>query len=55
MQHFKFENWRIGGFEDSIVDVTNRLIITRSNPFLVSKKENFASIGLVITRQLSKI
>ena len=26
MQHFKFNNWRIGGLENSIFDVTNRLI-----------------------------
>ena len=26
MQHFKFENWRIGGLENSIFDVTNRLL-----------------------------
>ena len=25
MQHFKFENWKIGGLENSIFDVTNRL------------------------------
>ena len=25
MQHFKFKNWRIGGLENSIFDVTNRL------------------------------
>ena len=24
MQHFKFKNWRIGGMENSIFDVTNR-------------------------------
>ena len=26
MQHFQFENWKIGEFENSIFDVTNRLV-----------------------------
>ena len=31
MQHFKFENWRIGGLENSIFDVTNRLFSYENN------------------------
>ena len=27
-QHFKFKNWRIGGLENSIFDVTNRLVFS---------------------------
>ena len=26
LQHFKFENWRFGEFENSIFDVTNKAL-----------------------------
>ena len=35
MQHFKFENWRIGEMENSIFDVTNRLYNNESLELIV--------------------
>ena len=45
MQHFKLENWKIGGLENSIFDVTNSLKHTHSSPFVTKLLKRAAGKG----------